>query len=222
MLDDATIDLVFHRLSAAAPDAARRPAKAAQNPFRSLVSVMLSAQSRDANTEAAARALFALADTPAAILALPEETIARAIRPCGLYRLKARNLHAMCHALLERFDGRVPAERTALMSLPGVGRKSADIILRFVHGEPVVAVDTHVARVSRRLGLAQARSEAQLAAALEPRIPGRWRMGAHLWLLELGKRWCKPRRPRCGVCPLADLCEHARVAGAPHVNMNDR
>jgi endonuclease-3 len=222
MLDDDTVDQLFARLAAAAPDAGRRPAKAARDPFRSLVSVMLSAQSRDANTEAAARALFALAATPEGILALPSETIARAIKPCGLDRLKARNLHAMCRALLDRFGGRVPATRTELMSLPGVGRKSADIILRFVHGEPVVAVDTHVARVSRRLGLAQGRSEAQLAAALEPRIPPRWRMGAHLWLLEHGKAWCKPRRPRCDRCPLGDLCERQGVTDPQQHNMNDR
>lgn len=222
MLAPDTIDQLFARLASMAPEAGRRPAKAAHEPFRSLVSVMLSAQSRDANTEAAAQALFGLAATPEAILALPQETIARAIRPCGLYRLKARNLHAMCRALLDRFDGRVPATRAELMSLPGVGRKSADIILRFVHGEPVVAVDTHVARVSRRLGLAQGRSEAQLARALEPRIPEPWRMGAHLWLLEHGKAWCKPRRPRCDACPLGDLCERHGVADRQQGNMNDR
>jgi endonuclease-3 len=174
--------------------------------FKSLVSVMLSAQSRDAMTARASAKLFARASTAKAILALDDDELMARIKDAGLYRIKARNLKAMCRALLERHGGEVPSSRAALMALPGVGRKSADIMLRFVSGEPAVPVDTHVFRVARRLGLAAGRSAAQLAAALEPRIPAAFRWGAHLWLLDHGKAVCRARRPRCAACFLGDLC----------------
>lgn len=208
MLEVIAIDQLFARLAGLDPAAAAEvPAKVGADPFRSLVGVMLSAQSRDEMTARASAKLFAVADTPEAILALEESRLAALIKDAGLYVVKARNIRRMCVVLLERHGGVVPRTRAELMALPGVGRKSADILLRFVFDEPVVAVDTHVFRVATRSGLAQGRTEAQVAAQLEHRIPERWRRGAHLWLLELGKRFCKPRRPRCERCPIASLCE---------------
>jgi endonuclease-3 len=147
------------------------PVKLQRDPFRSLVACMLSAQSPDARTDRAATALFRLARTPKALLALPEAELIAAIKPAGLYNTKARNIRLMCAALLARFGGRVPHTREDLTSLPGVGRKCADIVLRFVFDVPVVAVDTHVHRLCNRLGLARGKTEAQTAASLEPRVP---------------------------------------------------
>lgn len=211
MLSDLDVLALFERLHALDPDQNVPPAKIRRDPFESLVSVMLSAQSRDEKTAKAAAQLFAVARTPEAILALAPSEVAALIRPCGLYNTKARNLHAMCRDLIDRFGGRVPSTRGELMSLPGVGRKSADILERFVFGRPRVAVDTHVHRVCNRLGLAFGRTEAQTATGLEPRVPRPFAMGAHVWLLDLGKGWCKPRRPRCESCPAADLCQRHGV-----------
>ena len=197
---------LFRRLHDADPKRNAVPAKVKKDAFRSLVSVMLSAQSRDAMTAKATKKLFAVASTPKAILALPEEQLGALIKDAGLYNMKARNIRAMCTDLLERFAGKVPATRKELMSLPGVGRKSADIIMRFTFHEPFVAVDTHVYRFAKRVGLAQGNTEARLAADLEPRIPDHYRMGAHMWLLNHGKYICTSRKPRCEACTLKDLC----------------
>jgi len=212
MLDKDRIDELFRRLALADPEQGREPsAKLGRAPFESLVGVMLSAQSRDAMTARAKRQLLERAPTPEAILALDETAIAALIKDCGLYNMKARNLKRMCAALLERHGGVVPKAREELMALPGVGRKCADIMLRFVYGEAVVPVDTHVFRVARRTGLAVGRTEAALAAELASRVPERWRWGAHMWLLNHGKRICVARVPRCSQCLLDDLCEHNGV-----------
>jgi len=207
MIDDHAVETLFQRFEERFPDSNATPDKVQKNPFKSLVSVMLSAQSRDAMTAKARDQLFAVASTPQAILALPEDELARLIKPCGLYNMKAKSLHRMCAALLETHDGVVPSSRAELMALPGVGRKSADIIQRFTFGEGVVAVDTHVHRVCNRLGLAQGKTEEQTARALEPRVPARYRFGAHIWLLDHGKRLCQSRTPPCEACFLEDLCE---------------
>ncbi len=221
MLKADQIDELFRRLAAAAPEEDRPTprdpghpiqTKLGRDAFGSLVGVMLSAQSRDAMTARAKRQLLAMAATPEAILALPEAEIAALIKPCGLYNMKARNLKRMCTALLEHHDGVVPATRRELMALPGVGRKCADIMLRFTFGEPEIPVDTHVFRVARRTGLAGGKTEAQLAAQLDGRVPARWRWGAHMWLLRHGKSCCRSRRPACAACHLADLCERNGVA----------
>ncbi len=212
MLDADRIEELFARLAAADPEQGREPeAKLGRKPFESLVGVMLSAQSRDVMTARARKRLLERAATPEAILALDEATIADLIKDCGLYNMKARNLRRMCAVLLERHGGVVPETREALMALPGVGRKCADIMLRFVFGEPEVPVDTHVFRVARRTGLAAGRTEAALAVDLAGRVPERWRWGAHMWLLNLGKRVCLARVPRCSKCLLDDLCEHNGV-----------
>jgi endonuclease-3 len=214
MLTDAQVEEVFIRLHDAAPEANAVPDKIGATPFRSLISVVLSAQSRDEMTARATQKLFAAADTPQAILGLDEAVLKDCIRDAGLYNMKARSIRRLCAALLERHDGAVPADRKSLMALPGVGRKSTDILLRFVFGEPVVAVDTHVHRVCNRLGLARGKTEAQTAASLAPRVPEGYGYGAHVWLLEHGKKVCVARKPRCGACLLSDLCERNGVPGA--------
>lgn len=213
MLDAAAIDTVFARFCERKPEQdVISTVKVKETVFKSLVSVMLSAQSRDVMTARATASLFAVADTPDAILALDQERLGQLIKDCGLYRMKARNIQKMCAALLERHGGVVPQTREAMMALPGVGRKSADIMLRFVFAQAAVAVDTHVFRVTRRLGLADGKSEAQVARGLEAVIPTRWLWGAHIWLLEHGKEVCLSRRPRCGTCFLLDLCERNGVS----------
>jgi len=221
LLEADQIDRLFAVLAAAAPEE-NRPApkdraieaKLGKDAFGSLVGVMLSAQSRDAMTARAKRQLLARAATPEAILALPEAEIAVLIKPCGLYNSKARNLKRMCEALMERHGGMVPSTRRELMDLPGVGRKCADIMLRFVYGLPEIPVDTHVFRVARRTGLATGKTEAALAVDLDRRVPERWRWGAHMWLLNHGKRHCRSRRPACATCPLAVVCERNGVLSA--------
>jgi endonuclease-3 len=182
--------------------------KRQRSPFRSLVSCLLSAQSRDANTRRAADALFARAATPEAILALDEAEIAGLIKPCGLYNAKARNLKRLCRALVDDHGGVVPTDRAGLMALPGIGRKCADIMLRFVFHEPAIAVDTHVFRVATRLGLSAGRTADQVARDLEAIVPARYAMQAHMLLLEHGKRVCRSRVPRCESCPVAPRCAY--------------
>lgn len=205
---------MMDRLRASLPEVPKPAAKGGRDPFRSVVSCMLSAQSLDRNTEAASMALFALADTPEGILALGDEAITTAIRPAGLYNVKARNLRAMCRALLDDHGGVVPATREGLMSLPGVGRKCADIVLHFTFGQDTVAVDTHVHRVCNRTGLAAGKTEAQTAASLEARLPDGFLRDGHLLLLNHGKRTCRARAPRCDACVLADLCEAVAGGGS--------
>ena len=177
------------------------------NPFRSCVSCMLSAQSRDANTAAASRALFALADTPHGILSLQDEDIAAAIKPCGLYNVKTRNLKKMCTFLIEEYGGVVPDTREGLMTLPGIGRKCADIVMSFTFGADVIAVDTHVHRVCNRTGLAQGKTEANTAQSLEDRTPEWALRDGHFWLLQFGKTICNARTPKCESCFLNHLCK---------------
>ena len=207
MLNDAAITEAMTRLRTALPDVKPPSSKGGKDPFRSVVSCMLSAQSLDRNTMAASNALFALADTPRGILALSEEAIVGAIRPAGLYNVKCRNLRKMCADLIETHDGVVPTTRKGLMSLPGVGRKCADIVLHFTFGEATVAVDTHVHRVSNRLGLATGKTEEQTATSLEKRLPEAFLPDGHVLLLTHGKRTCRARAPKCDECLLADLCE---------------
>jgi endonuclease-3 len=213
MLNDAEVDEVFARLEAADRTPVARGAKITPAPFRAVVGCILSAQSLDRNTDRAARALFARAATPAAILALPDGDLEALIRPAGLYNMKARNIRALCQALLDR-GGEIPRDRVGLMSLPGVGRKCADIVLRFTFDQPVVAVDTHVHRLANRLGLARGKTEAQTAASLEPRVPEWHRRHAHVRLIRHAKRICTARRPNCEECILVDLCPSGRGDGS--------
>jgi endonuclease-3 len=207
-LTTAEIDTLYRRLEKAMPGRTRtaKGPKGQPDAFRSCVSCMLSAQSRDANTAKAAVALFKLARTPRTMLKLSDEDIAAAIKPCGLYNMKARNLRKFCTALLEDHGGVVPSSREGLLSLPGIGRKCADIVMSFTFGAEVIAVDTHVHRVSNRTGLARGKTEAKTAESLEKRSPD-WAMkDGHFWLLQFGKTICTARTPKCEACPVSDLC----------------
>jgi endonuclease-3 len=192
------------------PEADRRPhVKEEAEHFRALVACLLSAQSRDSNTAKAKTALFQLADTPEGILALPDSELAAAIKPCGLYNAKTRNLKRLAAAVAER-GGEIPRSREGLMALPGIGRKCADIVLRFSFGQEAIAVDTHVHRVCNRLGLARGKTEEQTARALDERAPAWAKRDGHVWLITFAKRVCTSRAPKCPDCPLADLCEAYR------------
>ena len=187
--------------------AARGP-KRARDPFRACISCMLSAQSRDANTARATEALFRLARTPQTMLALDESEIADAIRPAGLYNSKAHNIRRFCEQLLDDHDGVVPDTRDGLLELHGIGRKCADLVAHFVFALPHIAVDTHIRRVCQRAGLAEGKTEAQIAASLDGRAPDWAKPEAHFWLLAFGKRVCRSRMPRCPECPIAVLCRY--------------
>lgn len=215
LLDADEIDLVFLRLKAISPaNREEMTAKDDRVAFQALVACLLSAQSLDSNTAKAKNALFAIADTPAGILAQNDEAIAGAIKPAGLYNMKTRNLKRLCTALIEEHGEVVPRDRAGLMGLPGIGRKCADIMLSFSFGEPVLAVDTHVHRVANRIGLAHGRTEAETATSLEARAAHWAGRESHMWLLRFGKTTCRARAPRCVDCILSDLCRYDRKASA--------
>lgn len=209
MLDECQVEEVYRRLAKAMPGRTKgaKGPKGQPDAFRSCISCMLSAQSLDRNTAAATKALFALATTPEDMLALSDEQVARAIKPCGLYNMKTRNIRRFCETLLAQHGGVVPDTREGLLSLPGIGRKCADIVMSFTFGKDVIAVDTHVHRVCNRIGLTAAKTADKTAHQLEERSP-EWAMrDGHFWLIQFGKRVCKARAPRCEACPVNDLCE---------------
>ena len=209
MLSKTQVETVYERLAEAMPGRTKnaKGPKGQPDAFRSCISCMLSAQSLDSNTAKAARALFALATTPEKMLELDDRDIAAAIKPCGLYNMKTRNIRKFCEALLAEHGGRVPDTRGGLLSLPGIGRKCADIVMSFTFGHDVIAVDTHVHRVCNRIGLTDAKTADKTAHQLEERSPG-WAMrDGHFWLIQFGKRICTARAPKCEQCPLTDICE---------------
>jgi len=209
-LSEDEVEAVYRALEASMPGrtASAKGPKGQPDAFRSCISCMLSAQSRDANTAKAARQLFAIAKTPQAMLALDDEAVAQAIKPAGLYNMKARNIRKFCTALLDEHDGVVPSTRAGLLSLPGIGRKCADIVMSFTFGEDVIAVDTHVHRVANRIGLARGKTEAQTAQSLEERSPDWAKRDGHFWLLQFGKRVCQARAPQCHACVVRDVCAY--------------
>ncbi|MFM2067301.1 MAG: hypothetical protein RLZZ584_2210 [Pseudomonadota bacterium] len=181
--------------------------------FELLAAVLLSAQATDISVNKATRALFARANTPARMLALGEAGVAGHIRTIGLYRNKARHLIATCQQLIDRHGGQVPRERAALEALPGVGRKTANVVLNVAFGEPTCAVDTHVFRVSNRTGLAPGKTPLAVEQALERRLPAPYRAQAHHWLILHGRYVCTARRPQCARCQVVDCCDHTPKAG---------
>ncbi|MEW4449259.1 endonuclease III [Qipengyuania sp. JC766] len=209
MLDEKQVETVFERLREAMPGRTRnaKGPKGQPDAFRSCISCMLSAQSLDRNTAKAADALFALATTPEGILELDDTTIAAAIKPCGLYNNKTRSIRRFCETLLAEHGGTVPDTREGLLSLPGIGRKCADIVMSFTFGKDVIAVDTHVHRVCNRIGLTHAKTADRTAQQLEDRAPGWALADGHFWLIQFGKRVCKARAPQCETCPVSDMCE---------------
>lgn len=198
------IEAIFERFEAADP--APKGELEYVNAFTLLVAVALSAQATDASVNKATRALFEIADTPAKMLALGEEGLREKIKAIGLYRTKARNVIALSGLLVERHGGEVPRERAALEALPGVGRKTANVVLNIAFGEPSIAVDTHVFRVSNRLPLARGKTPRDVEEGLEMIIPARFKRHAHHWLILHGRYVCKARRPECARCIVADLC----------------
>lgn len=176
-------------------------------PYQLLVAVVLSAQATDRSVNLCTRRLFPLAPTPEAMISLGEDGVAECIRTIGLYRNKAKNVVALSRLLLERHGGEVPRDRAALEALPGVGRKTANVVLNTVFGEPVMAVDTHIFRLSNRTGLAPGKDVRAVEDALMRRIPKEYLKDAHHWLILHGRYVCTARKPACGTCIVRDLCD---------------
>ncbi len=177
------------------------------SPFELLVAVILSAQATDVGVNKATRRLFPVARTPAAMLALGKDTLKGYISTIGLFNTKAKNVLETCRLLLERHAGEVPREREALERLPGVGRKTANVVLNTAFGEETIAVDTHIFRVANRTGLARGDTPLAVELALLKHMPPAYRRHAHHWLILHGRYTCKARRPECPRCPIRDLCE---------------
>lgn len=185
------------------------------NAFTLLVAVVLSAQATDAGVNKATRALFAAAPTPAAMVALGQDSIEQYIKTIGLFRTKAKNVFLLSQQLLERHGGEVPAERELLEALPGVGRKTANVVLNIFFGQPTMAVDTHVFRVSNRTGLAVAANPLAVEQKLLKVVPSEFMLHAHHWLILHGRYICKARTPECWRCPISQWCRYEPKTPAP-------
>ncbi|MBI4191993.1 MAG: endonuclease III [Betaproteobacteria bacterium] len=212
-MNPATRHAIFKRLRAGNP----RPASELEyrSPFELLVAVVLSAQATDKSVNLATRELFKTANTPQALLALGVSGLERYIKSIGLYRTKAKNILATCKLLLERHGGEVPRTREALEQLPGVGRKTANVILNVAFGQPTIAVDTHIFRVCNRTGIAPGKDVLAVEQKLLKFVPDEFRQHAHHWLILHGRYVCKARKPDCPKCLINDLCEyrHKSVSG---------
>jgi endonuclease-3 len=185
------------------------------NPFTLLVAVVLSAQSTDAGVNRATRGLFAVADSPEKMVALGEDAVREFIKTIGLYRNKAKNVMALSQQLVAEHGGVVPRDRAALEALPGVGRKTANVVLNMAFGEPTMAVDTHVFRVSHRLGFSKGRTPEAVEADLMGLVAPEFGMHAHHWLILHGRYLCKARKPECWRCPVAELCRFKDKTAGP-------
>jgi endonuclease-3 len=205
-LTRAQIEEVFSRL------AQRNPQPTTEleysSPFELLIAVILSAQATDAGVNKATRQLYPVANTPQAILQLGEEGLKRYLSSIGLFNAKARNIIATCKILVDQHGGHVPRQRQALEALPGVGRKTANVVLNTAFGEPTIAVDTHIFRVANRTGLAPGKDVRAVEDRLVKVIPARYLHNAHHWLILHGRYVCKARRPDCPNCVIADLCQY--------------
>jgi endonuclease III len=205
LLTPAEVEEVFRRFAAANPEP--KGELAHSNAFTLLVAVVLSAQATDAGVNKATPALFAVADTAAKMAALGEERLREYIKTVGLYPTKSRNIIALSRQLLAEHGGQVPRERAALEALPGVGRKSANVVLNVAFREPTIAVDTHIFRVANRTGLAPGKSPRHVEATLEARVPPAYKLHAHHWLILHGRYICKALKPSCERCLINDLCQ---------------
>jgi len=211
-MDSTKINQIFTRLHAACP----KPTTELRyhSSFELLVAVMLSAQSTDKKVNEATSRLFAVANTPQALLALGETRLKGFIKTIGLYNAKAANILKTCARLLERHNGEVPGDRAALEALPGVGRKTANVILNTAFGEPTIAVDTHIFRVANRTGLAPGKTVRAVEDALLAATPDSFKQDAHHWLILHGRYRCTARKPDCPACPIRDLCEYPNKSEA--------
>lgn len=205
-MKDKQIREMFERFKALNPKPVTELEHA--TPFELLVAVILSAQATDKGVNTATRKLFPIASTPAGILALGPEGLTSYVRTIGLYPGKVKNILATCRILLEQHGGEVPHDRAALEALPGVGRKTANVVLNSAFGEPTMPVDTHIFRVANRLGLAHGDTPREIEDQLLRRIPAGYLIDAHHWLLLHGRYVCKARKPECPRCPVVDLCEY--------------
>ena len=212
-LPAATIEEIFRRFAAANPEPKGELEHV--NTFTLLVAVVLSAQATDASVNKATRPLFAIADTPQKMLALGEDRLREAIKTIGLYRNKAKNIIALCERLIREHGGEVPRDREALEALPGVGRKTANVVLNIAFGEPTIAVDTHLFRLANRLSLAPGRTPLEVERKLLKVVPPNYRRHAHHWLILHGRYVCLARKPRCGACLISDLCTSKDKVAAP-------
>ena len=197
---------IFSRLRAANPHPTTELVY--RTPFELLIAVILSAQATDKSVNLATEKLFAVAQTPQAILGLGEQGLLRFIQRIGLFRNKAKNIIATCRLLIERYDGEVPPTREELEQLPGVGRKTANVVLNTAFGEPTIAVDTHIFRVANRTGIAPGKDVIEVEKKLMRLVPEQFRKDAHHWLILHGRYRCKARKPDCPGCPISDLCDY--------------
>jgi endonuclease III len=205
-LKPEAIEEFFRRLAENDPD----PASELEyvNPYTLLVAVVLSAQATDAGVNRATKPLFAIADTPERMLALGEDKVRDHIKTIGLYRNKAKNVIGLSRALIEHHDGEVPETREELEALPGVGRKTANVVLNVAYRQPTMAVDTHIFRVSNRTGLAPGKNPLEVELGLVANVPEKYMLHAHHWLILHGRYVCKARKPECWRCVVADLCKY--------------
>ena len=205
MKKDAIFEF-FRRLAEANPDPQTELEYG--NDYQLLVAVVLSAQSTDVGVNKATRALFREVKTPAQMVELGEDALRQHIKTIGLFNAKAKNVIGLSQILVRDHDGMVPADRDALTALPGVGRKTANVLLNSAHGAETFAVDTHIFRVGNRTGLAKGKTPLAVEKGLEKKVPGPFRVGAHHWLILHGRYICKARTPECWRCPVVDLCEY--------------
>ena len=209
LLNQQEIETVFERFKSRNPEP-----KSELNwtsPFTLLVAVVLSAQATDKSVNNATKSLFAVADTPRKMLALGEEGLIPYIKSIGLYRSKASHVIGLSRVLLEKFGGEVPDSREELMILPGVGRKTANVVLNVVFHKPVMQVDTHLLRISPKIGLAEGTTPEQVESSLVARIPEKYMEHAHHWLILHGRYVCTARNPRCKECFIGDICRHNEI-----------
>jgi len=205
-LPKRAVEEIFRRFSERDPEP--RGELHYRNPFTLLVAVVLSAQATDSGVNKATPRLFDLADTPQKMAALGDERVAELIRTIGLYRTKAKNVVALAKKLVDEHRGEVPRSREALEALPGVGRKTANVVLNIAFGEPTIAVDTHIFRVANRTGLAPGKTPREVEDGLAAVVPKPYRLHAHHWLILHGRYVCKARKPDCPACVIADLCRY--------------
>ncbi len=212
-LNRADAETLFARLAEVLPEP--KTELNYSNPYTLVVAVALSAQATDVGVNKATKALFEKADNPADMLALGEDGVREHIKTIGLFRNKAKNVIALSRMLLEDYGGEVPGERDELVKLPGVGRKTANVVLNEAFGQPTIAVDTHIFRVSNRTRLAPGKTPDEVEARLERITPDRFLKGAHHWLILHGRYVCKARKPECWRCAIADVCKFKDKTPAP-------
>ena len=206
LLSEKEICTVFDRFKAENPD----PKSELKwvNPYTLLVSVVLSAQATDKSVNKATESLYETVDTPQKMLELGEENLIRYIKSIGLYRMKAKHVMGLSRMLVDEFGGEVPSDREKLERLPGVGRKTANVVLNVVFGKPVMPVDTHLMRICPKIGLAEGSTPLEIEKSLVERIPEKYMEHAHHWLILHGRYVCMARNPKCGECLISDICRH--------------